>query len=156
MGVCLRALERVCAWRACWPLTPFSAMFQAKDLNFEIEKLEIQINNLNIDRYFVCCGCGLCDALTPRGRLNHTRFDRRWCCYRVLRAFLREEVAEAKLYTVKLQVFSRADYPLLQFSHRIVLRAYAKEYLDACTCRTTSRICVRVNANACLYRRYWT
>jgi len=31
--------------RCFWPR-------QARDLNFEIEKLEVQINNLNIDRYF--------------------------------------------------------------------------------------------------------
>ena len=135
-------------------LTPFSVIFQAKDLNFEIEKLEIQINNLNIDRYFVCCGCGLCDALASLGLLAHTRFDRRWCCYRVLRAFLREEVAEAKLYTVKLQVFSRLSSFAVLSSYRV-----------ACVCKGVSR-CLRMpyhiaylcegNANACLYRRYWT
>ena len=44
---CVRLIERPVRVGLCfWPR-------QAQDLNFEIEKLEVQINNLNVDRY-VC------------------------------------------------------------------------------------------------------
>ena len=103
---CVRLIERPVRVGLCfWPR-------QAQDLNFEIEKLEVQINNLNVDRY-VCVASmclmtaspfsGFCFCATIRTFDRHGDAPRLLCA----RAFLREEVAEAKLYTVKLQVFRR-------------------------------------------------